>query len=187
MYALTNYASYEAISSLLLSGDTLPSTLMLKMLALLSSGHKACFFLTGAFLKGIPADVRSHLVHDRTMDPLSLALPTDEIYQSWVFSASALNNVSSTPKECPVLTISAPHASLSRAQQSPTLGLPHCLPSAPSSASRHSDSPMCWCHKNHADQAQKCRALCFWSGNSLPGRWMLFPLLPVLLVLLWST
>ena len=52
MYALTDYARYEAISSLSLLGDVLPFTLMLKMLTLLPADHQACFFLRGAFIKG---------------------------------------------------------------------------------------------------------------------------------------
>ena len=74
MYAFINYTHYEANSSLPLSGFMLPSALMPKMLALLPSGHEACFFLHGAFLKLLPTDVRAHLVHDRTTDPQSLAL-----------------------------------------------------------------------------------------------------------------
>ena len=108
MYALTDYDHYEAISSLPFSEDTLPSALMSKMLALLPSGHEACFFLSGAFLQHLLADVRSHLVHDRTMDPLFLALHANEIYQ--VSSASALNHVSSAPEACSVLAVRAPPA-----------------------------------------------------------------------------
>ena len=66
MYILTDYARYEAISSMPLSGDMLPSALMLKMLTLLPANHQACFFLGGAFLMHLPPDVRAHLVHDRT-------------------------------------------------------------------------------------------------------------------------
>ena len=50
MYGLTNYSRFEAIS-------------MSKMLSLLPAGHEPCFFLRGAFLNRLPADVRSHLVH----------------------------------------------------------------------------------------------------------------------------
>ena len=89
----------------------------------------ACFFLCGSFLKRLPADVRSHLVHYRTTDPPSLALCTNEIYQSRVSSASplnhisspsslnhissapALNYVSSALEECPILAVNAPPAS----------------------------------------------------------------------------
>ena len=77
MYGLTNYACYKAITSLPFLGDMLPSALISKMLSLLPSRQEACFFLRGAFLKCLPADVRSHLVHNRTLDPLSLALPAN--------------------------------------------------------------------------------------------------------------
>ena len=97
MYMLNNYARYEAISSLPLSGDMLPSALMTKMLALLPSGRKACFFLCDGFLKCLPADVRFHLVNNRTTDPLSLALRGNKIYQSQVSSTYAMNYVSSAP------------------------------------------------------------------------------------------
>ena len=57
MYALTNFSHYEAITSLPFSGDMLPTALMSKMLSLLPSGHEACFFLCGAYLKCLPTDV----------------------------------------------------------------------------------------------------------------------------------
>ena len=57
MYDLTDYACFEAISSLTFSGDMLPSVRMSKMLSFLSAGHEACFLLLGAFLKRLPADV----------------------------------------------------------------------------------------------------------------------------------
>ena len=82
MYALTDYALFEDISSLPLSGDMLSSALMSKMLALLPAGHQACLVLRGAFLKPLPSDVRAHLVHDWISYPLSLALRTNKIYQS---------------------------------------------------------------------------------------------------------
>ena len=55
---------------------------MLSMLALLLVGHKTCFFLRGAFLKRLPADVRAHLLRDDFSDPISLALKADEINHS---------------------------------------------------------------------------------------------------------
>jgi len=73
---------YEAISNLPLSGDMKPSKLMSNMLALLPVDHKPCFFLRGAFLKRLPADVRAHLLRDDFSDPISLALKADKIYKS---------------------------------------------------------------------------------------------------------
>ena len=72
-----------------------PSKLMSNMLALLPVGHKPCFFLRGAFLKRLPADVRAHLLRDDFSDPIFLALKADEIYQSRV----SVYTVSSAPQE----------------------------------------------------------------------------------------
>ena len=58
----------------------------------------------------------------------------DEIYQSRVTSASALNYVSSTPEEWSVLAFRAPPASRTRSQHSPTPGPCHCLSQTTSSA-----------------------------------------------------
>ena len=94
LFALDDFQRYEAISSLPLSGDMKPSKLMSNMLALLPVGHKPCFFLRGAFLKRLPADVRAHLLRDDFSDPISLALKADEIYQSRIASASTVFSVS---------------------------------------------------------------------------------------------
>ena len=94
LFALDDYQRFEAISSLPLSGDMKPSKLMSNMLALLPLGHKPCFFLRGAFLKRLPADVRAHLLRDDFSDPIALALKADEIYQSKV-SSSTVYTVSS--------------------------------------------------------------------------------------------
>jgi len=88
LFALDDYQRYEAISNLPLSGDMKPSKLMSNMLALLPLGHKPCFFLRGAFLKRLPADVRAHLLRDDFSDPIALALKADEIYQSRVSSST---------------------------------------------------------------------------------------------------
>ena len=85
MFALNNYACAEAIANLPLMGDMQPSALMSRMLGLLPDGHKPCFFLRAAFLKHLPADVRAHLVHNRTSDPLTLILRADKIFQSCFF------------------------------------------------------------------------------------------------------
>ena len=88
LFALDDYQRYEAISNLPLSGNMKPSKLMSNMLALLPLGHKPCFFLRGAFLKRLPADVRAHLLRDDFSDPIALALKADKIYQSKVSSST---------------------------------------------------------------------------------------------------
>ena len=154
MYGLTDYACLEAISSLPFLGDMLPSGLVSKMLSLLPAGHEAYFFLRRAFIRRLPAEVLSHLVHDNTSDPLTFALHADEIHQSPVSSASTVNHINSTPDDYPVLAVPAPNVSRGCSQCSPTPGpCPH-RPSAPPSASLRSDSPdLCWYHRNHGDKA----------------------------------
>ena len=87
MFVLINYARAWAITYLPLTSDMHPSTLMSRMPGLLSAGHDPCFFLQATFLKRLPVDIQSHLVHDRTSDPLTLALRADKILQSRVSSA----------------------------------------------------------------------------------------------------
>ena len=141
LFALDDFQHYEAISSLPLSGDMKPSKLMSSMLALLPVGHEPCFFLRGAFLKRLPAEVHAHLLRDDFSDPISLALKADKIYQSRVAS-NPVYAVSSTPED----SINAVRSSgSSRSQsQSPT---------------------MCYYHRTWGSQAKKCRAPCSWSGN----------------------
>ena len=57
LFALDDFLRYEAISNLPLSGDMKPSKLMSNMLALFPVGHEPCFFLKGAFLKRLPANI----------------------------------------------------------------------------------------------------------------------------------
>ena len=57
MFTFNNYTHPEAIANLTLTDDMQPSTLMSRMLGLLSAGHKPCFFLRAAFLKCLPAEV----------------------------------------------------------------------------------------------------------------------------------
>ena len=80
MFALNNYRRTEAIANIPLTGNMQPSTLISRMLGLLPAGHKSCFIFRAAFLKSLSADVRAHLVHNRTSDPLTLALRADKIF-----------------------------------------------------------------------------------------------------------
>ena len=144
-----------------------PSTLMSRMLDLLPAGHRPRFFLQAAFLKPLPADVRAHLIHDRTPDPLTLALRADEIFQSRVSSASAVNNVSSALVLGDKYSV---HAICSQASSCPphssTPGpISRSAPAAPSASCRSDLPSLCWYHRSHAEKAQKCHAPCSWSGH----------------------
>ena len=94
-HSLTDYARCESIMSLPLSGDMLPSALLSRMRALLPIEHQECLFLRYAFLRQLPSDVRSHLVHDKTVDIAVLSQRADEIYRSSLSSRSSVNAVDS--------------------------------------------------------------------------------------------
>ena len=108
MYGLTDYACLEAISSLPFLGYILLSALMSKVLSLLPAGHEVCFFSVELSSNASPC---SHLVHDNTSDPLTLALRADEIHQSQVSSASAVNHVHSAQDDYSILAVQAPPVS----------------------------------------------------------------------------
>ena len=145
------------IANLPLSCNMQPSTLMSRMLGLLPARHEPCFFLWAAFLKSLPADVRAHLVDNRTFDPLTLALCANEIFQSCVFSASPKNHVSSAPVLGEEFPVHAVHPQASCAPCSSTPGPSSHRSPAALSATRHSASPsLYWYQRSHDDQAQKC-------------------------------
>ena len=157
LFALDDFQRYEAISNLPLFGDMKPSKLMSNMLALLPVGHKPCFFLKGAFLKRLPADICAHLLRDDFSDPISFALKADKIYQSRVPS-SHVYAVSSTTED---------QQSINPVRSS-VPNRPRCsaAPHASSRQDSRSQSPtMCYYHCSWGSQAKKCRAPCSWSGN----------------------
>ena len=142
----------------------LPSALMLKMFTLLPADHQTWFFLSGAFLKRLPNDVRAHLVNEQTSDPLSLVLHAFNIYQSRISSASAMSPLPLMSAQ--FLPFVCSSCLLSHFQHSHTLGPCPRQFQTPSSASHRSNSPsLYWYHLNHAGQAQKCCVPCSWSGN----------------------
>ena len=73
----------------------LPSALLSRMRAPLPIEHQECLFLRYAFLKQLPADVGSHLVHDKTADIAVLSQRADEIYRSSLSSNSSVNALDS--------------------------------------------------------------------------------------------
>ena len=154
LFALDDYQRYEAISNLPLSGDMKPSKLMSYMLALLPLGHKPCFFLHGACLKRLPADVQAHLLRDDFSDPITLALKADEIYRSRV-SSSTVYAVSNALEDSVNTMRSSP---TNRPRRSAT-------PHSGSRDNRSSSPSLCYYHRSWGSKAKKCRAPCSWSGN----------------------
>ena len=146
-----------------LTSDMQPSTLMSRMLGLLPVGHEPCFFLQAAFLK----HVRAHFVHDKTSNPLTLALCTEKIFQRCVSSTFTVNHIYSAPflgDEFPVHDVHPQASSCFPCSSTPGPSS-HCAPVAPSASHHYNSHSLCWYHRSHGDQAQKWRSPCSWSGN----------------------
>ena len=161
-HSLTDYARCESIMSLPLSGDMLPSALLSKMRALLPIEHQDCLFLRYAFLKQLPADVRSHLVHDKAVDISSLAQRADKIYRSSLSSNSSVNAMDSVHA-----VNTHPARQNRRSQRSRRVSSPVSRrQQTPAASSRRSSSPStCWYHARFGSKALSCQAPCTWSGN----------------------
>ena len=161
-HSLTDYAPCESIMSLPLSGDMLPSALLSRMRALLPIEHQECLFLRYAFLRQLPSDVRSHLVHDKTADIAVLSQPADEIYRSSLSSSSLVNALDSVHA-----FITPPSRQNRRNQRSQRASIPVTHRSqTPAAPSRRSSSPsFCRYHAKFGSKALSCQAPCAWTGN----------------------
>ena len=180
LYTLNDYQRFEALVSLPLPGDQKLSHLMNRMLALLPDDYKPDFILRGLFLRRLPIDVRSHLLHEKVDNPRALALKADKLYQSRV-SPSAVNLLSDDFGDSLQVNLVS-----SRAKVPSRPGTPKLSTSVKNPPSRHSQtqtrsparsptpapsskSPnppgFCWFHKKHGVKATNCRAPCSFSGN----------------------
>ena len=161
-HSLTDYARCESIMSLPLSGDMLPSALLSRMRALLPIEHQECLFLRYAFLRQLPSDVRSHLVHDKTADIAVLSQLADKIYRSSLSSSSSVNALDS------MHAVNAPPSRQNRRnQRSQRASIPVTHRSqTPAAPSRRSSSPsFCRYHAKFGSKALSCQAPCAWTGN----------------------
>ena len=162
MHSLTDYARCETIMSLPMSGDMLPSALLSRMRALFPIDHQECLFLRYAFLRQLPADVRSHLVHDKTEDITVLSQRADEIFRN-----SSAPNLSVSALDSANAVLPPPPRQNRRAQRTQRAPSPvNRRSQTPAAPSRRSSSPsFCWYHAKFGSKALSCQAPCSWSGN----------------------
>ena len=162
LYTLNDYQCFEALVSLPLSGDQKPSHLMNRMLALLPDDYTPDFILRGLFLRHLPIDVRSHLLHEKVSDPRALALKVDELYQSRV-SSSSVNLLSQVLDES--LQVNLVSYRTHPLKNPPKNPLSRRFPT-PAPTSRSPTPPgACWFHKKHGEKAVNCRKPCSMSEN----------------------
>lgn len=154
-FTLTESQRAAALLNIQGLGDDKPSLLMDRMLALLGD-HKPCFLFKELFLKQLPPDMRSHLVHLNLGDYRELAQAADRL---WISRSPdpALNAVAAHPTP-------APRKSQFHVRQ----------------ASRKSKqvvkeddvSEICYYHQRFGAAAKQCRPPCNFSrqGNGPAGR-----------------
>ena len=144
-YSLTDCARCESLMSLPLSGDMLPSALLSRMMALLPIKHQECLFLRYAFLRQLPSDVRSHLVHDKTADIAVLSQCADEINRSSLSSSSSVTVVDSVHA-----VKTSPSRQNRRVQRSQLASSPVTRRSqtSPAPSCRSSSPSFCWSPKS---------------------------------------
>ena len=159
LYTLNDYQRFEALVSLPLSGDQKPSYLMNRMLALLPDNYKPDFILTGLFLRHLPIDVWSHLLHEKVSVHRALALKADELYQSRV-PPSSVNLLSDDLSKSLQVNLDTSHVRPPKSPLSTKIPLSKRSPT-PAPTSRSLTPPgACWFHKKHGEKALNCRKPC---------------------------
>ena len=133
-FKLSESERATALFSLNGLGDSKPSELMDKMLALISP-HEPCFLFRYLFMQQLPDFVRVPLASSPEVDCRKLALQADLLYNSGKHQSVSAVAVSSAPVSKPV-------------------------PAQQTSARRSHEDPLCWYHSRYGDKAKRCAPPC---------------------------
>ena len=152
LYFLSDCQRFEALVNLPLVVDQKPSILMNKMLALYPADSKPDFMFRGHFLR-LPAEIRSHLIHESIIDPR--ALKADALWQSRALFPVAHVSGNGRPGG------SSKSKNQSSWQRSSTSSLPAPAPQSSSG----SDNVYCRYHRKFGNNAHRCFQPCTWSEN----------------------
>lgn len=134
-------------------GDSRPSELMDRMLALLGS-HAPCFLFREIFMQQMPLDIRPHLAQADIADFRQLAQTADVLCTARCSTEiNAVRVVTSRPTQRP--------------PQRPTLTSSHAM-----NATATPQSDLCYYHRRFGAAAKQCRPPCTFStsGNGQAGR-----------------
>ena len=148
-------------------GDTKPSTLMDKMLALLGD-HPPGFLFQQLFLQRLPEDMHAQLDDTGIDDCRQLAQRADRIWAARQVRSYA-NNILTEPVPAP------DHIS----PASVDIGHEGCIndmvqwhPQTPSKSKRRPPPPapsLCYYHRTFGAKARRCQQSCAWPGNKQAG------------------
>ena len=149
-FTLSNAQRANLLLNMLGLGNSKPSQLMDKMLALLGD-HPPCFLFHEIFLQQLPAHICAHLIQAKLTDCRVMALAADAL---WTASGSSINAVQHTTNATPHNNVSKLRPTFARA--SPTqLSTNH--PVEPSS--------LCFFHQHFGDAAHQCHPPCTFPGK----------------------
>jgi len=164
LYSLSDWQRFEALVNLPLVVDQKPSILMNKMLALYPADSKPDFMFRGHFLRRLPAEIRSHLIHESILDPRALAVKADALWQSRALFPVA--HVSGNVEEYEAFALGRPGGSSKPRNQSSWQRSTPASRSAPApQSSSGSDNVYCRYHRKFGNNAHRCFQPCTWSEN----------------------
>ena len=155
-----------------------------KMLALYPSNQ--IFMFRGHFLRRLPAEIRSHLIHKSILDPRALALKADALWQSRALFLVA--HVSGNVEEYEAFALGRPGGSSKPKNQFSCQRLYPASRSAPApQSSSGSDNVYCQYHCKFGNNAHRCFQPCTWSENHSSGMRVYLLYLPVHLEVILSS
>ncbi len=137
-------------------GDSKPSQLMDKMLALLGD-HPPCFFFREIFMQQLPSHIRAHLVQAHLTDCRAMALAADAL---WTASGPGINAVQHSAN---------PHRTNNNKPR-PTFVRPNSVRTNLTHPAE--TTGLCFFHRRFGDAARQCRPPCTFTaqGNGQAGR-----------------
>lgn len=143
-------------------GDDKPSQLMDKMLALLGN-HPPCFLFREIYMRHMPQEIRSHLVHANIVDVRELAQAADAL---WISSNCCNVNAIGRPDKHSISYTARNRTANSTAARSGT------LPRTRSNVETSNSDEVCYYHRRFGEAANQCRPPCNFatSENSRAGR-----------------
>ena len=156
-YGLSDSERASALFKCAGLGDSKPSELMDKMLALLGT-HEPCLLFRHLFMQQLPEFVRTPLATSPETDCRKLALEADKYYASG--RQPSLTPLPATSSPAPVSSVE----SVSQPSSSPR--------ARPPSARVTPSSTVCWFHRRFGSKAKRCLLPCQFAsqGNDSGGQ-----------------
>lgn len=161
IYSLSEYQRAEQLLQLPQIGGQKPSELLDSMFSLLPEDQEPDFLFTTLFLRALPVDIRSHLVHLPLNNPRAMSSIADALWAARGSPPVSFQQCELQHTDAGDGVYAMPNQR--RPQQQPR---PHSTRN-PSSSQR-----LCFYHHKFGNRANKCNEPCSWqvSGNGRSSR-----------------